>query len=282
MTSARAAFDLYRAGRLHEAVALCERLVAETPTVEAWHLLGVARLELDSAGAALAALDAGLALDPVRPGLLSARTLALTTLQRHDEAVVAARAALAVDPQNPPVFSALAVSLQRLGGFPEALAAIDRAIAGAPRDPSYRAQRAALLTLLNRPPDAACDLEVLFELSPSHPRLAGDLMWARRQTCDWREDAALDMLVKADLKLGRPGVAPFAALVMFDLPILHRRCATLSAPPSVSAPVWPVRPPGERIRVGYLSSDLHEHATARLLAGVLEAHDRSRFEIYAV
>jgi predicted O-linked N-acetylglucosamine transferase (SPINDLY family) len=282
LTSARAAFDLYRAGRLHEAVALCERLVAETPTVEAWHLLGVARLELDSAGAALAALDAGLALDPVRPGLLSARTLALTTLQRHDEAVVAARAALAVDPQNPPVFSALAVSLQRLGGFPEALAAIDRAIAGAPRDPSYRAQRAALLTLLNRPPDAACDLEVLFELSPSHPRLAGDLMWARRQTCDWREDAARDMLVKADLKLGRPGVAPFAALVMFDLPILHRRCATLSAPPSVSAPVWPVRPPGERIRVGYLSSDLHEHATARLLAGVLEAHDRSRFEIYAV
>jgi predicted O-linked N-acetylglucosamine transferase (SPINDLY family) len=34
--------------------------------------------------------------------------------------------------------------------------------------------------------------------------------------------------------------------------------------------------------VAYLSADLHEHATARLLAGVLEAHDRERFEIFAV
>ncbi|ATC33646.1 hypothetical protein CA606_15620 [Caulobacter vibrioides] len=282
MTSAREAFDLYRAGRTAEAAALCERLVADAPSVEAWHLLGVTRLELGLAQAALAALDAGLALDPVRPGLLSARTLALTALQRDDEAVVAARAALAADPDNPPVFNALAVSLQRLGGFSEALAAIDHAVAVAPREPAYRTHRAALLTLLNRPADAARDLEVVLELNPSHPRLAGDLMWARRQTCDWREDAALDMLVKADLKLGRPGVAPFAALALFDLPALHRRCAALSATPSVPPPVWPVRPTSDRIRVAYLSSDLHEHATARLLAGVLEAHDRSRFEIFAV
>ncbi len=282
MTSAREAFDLYRAGRTAEAAALCERLVAATPSVEAWHLLGVARLELGAAQAALTALDAGLALDRARPGLLSARTLALTSLQRDDEAVVAARAALAVDPDNPPVFHALAVSLQRLGGFSEALAAIDHAVEAAPREAAYRAHRAALLVLLNRPAEAARDLEAVLEVNPSHPRVAGDLMWARRQTCDWREDAALDMLVKADLKLGRPGVAPFAALALFDLPVLHRRCATLSAPPSAPAPVWPARPPGERLRVAYLSSDLHEHATARLLAGVLEAHDRSRFEIFAV
>jgi predicted O-linked N-acetylglucosamine transferase (SPINDLY family) len=282
LTSAREAFDLYRAGRLPEAAALCERLIAQTPSIEAWHLLGVSRLELGEAEAALAALEAGLALDSARPGLLSARTLALTALKRDNEAIVAARAALAADPENPPVFNALAVSLQRLGGFSEALAAIDRAVVGAPGESAYRAHRAALLTLLNRPADAARDLEVLFELNPAHPRLAGDLMWARRQTCDWREDAALDMLVRAELKLGRIGVAPFAALALFDLPVLHRRCAELSAPSSLAPPVWPARPPGDRIRVAYLSSDLHEHATARLLAGVLEAHDRTRFEIHAV
>ena len=35
------------------------------------------------------------------------------------------------------------------------------------------------------------------------------------------------------------------------------------------------------MRVGYLSSEFHEHAIAYLLAGVLEAHDRARFEIHA-
>ena len=282
MATAREAFDLYKAGRLAEAAALCERLVVDAPSVEAWHILGVSRLGLEQAEGALNALDTGLLLDSKRPGLLSARVLALTALERDEAAVAAARAALAADPDNSPVFSALALSLQRLGGFEEALAVLDRAIQAAPTQASVLASRAALLSLLNRPAEAARDLEAILDIDPLHPRLAGDLMWARRQTCDWREDAALDMLVKADLKLGRPAIAPFAALAIFDIPVLHRRCAQLSAPPAVTPPVWPVRPAGERIRIAYLSSDLHEHATARLLIGVLEAHDRSRFEISAV
>ncbi|PZR36803.1 hypothetical protein [Caulobacter segnis] len=282
MATARQAFDIYRAGRLAEAAALCERLVAEAPSVEAWHILGVSRLGLDQPEAALSALDAGLALDPQRPGLLSAKTLVLNSLGRDVETVAAARAALGVDPDNPPVLSALAASLQRLGGFAEALAVHDRLLEASPKDAKALAGRAALLLLLNRPAQAARDLEAVMEIDPLHPRLAGDLMWARRQTCDWDEDAALDMLVKAELKLGRLGIAPFAALAIFDIPALHRRCATLAAPPEVPAPAWPPRPAGERLRVAYLSADLHEHATARLLAGVLEAHDRGRFEIFAV
>jgi predicted O-linked N-acetylglucosamine transferase (SPINDLY family) len=42
------------------------------------------------------------------------------------------------------------------------------------------------------------------------------------------------------------------------------------------------RPPAggrERLRIGYLSADLYNHATAHLLAGVIERHDRERFEI---
>jgi predicted O-linked N-acetylglucosamine transferase (SPINDLY family) len=35
----------------------------------------------------------------------------------------------------------------------------------------------------------------------------------------------------------------------------------------------------ERIRVGYFSADFHEHATAYLIAGLLESHDRSQFEV---
>lgn len=316
MTTAREAFDLYRAGRMAEAAALCERLVFETPSVEAWHILGVARIGLNQPVSALEALDAALALDPKRPGVLSARALVLNGLGRDEEAVVAAAAAIAADPKNPSVFNALGVSLRRLGrpdqalaayeaalaaqhGFVDALcnrgvaltdlgrfdeagAALDQAVQAAPREPKALANRAALKSLLNRPMEAARDLEAVLELDPLYPRVTGDLMWARRQACNWDEDAALDMLVKAELKLGRLAIAPFAALAIFGEPVLHRRCAQLAAPPPAPAPVWPVRPVGERLRIAYLSADLHEHATARLLAGVLEAHDRGRFEVFAV
>ncbi|WP_297507013.1 tetratricopeptide repeat protein [uncultured Caulobacter sp.] len=282
MATAREAFALYRAGRLAEAAALCERLVEVTPTVEAWHLLGVSRLGLNQAQAALDALEAGLALDPRRPGLLSARALALTALDRDDEAVAAARAALAADPDNPPVFNALAVSLRRLGQFEGALAAADRAVLTAPGEAGPSANRAVLLSLLNRPAEAASDWARVIAIDPRHPRAIGDLLWARRQTCDWRDDAELKGRVEAALRSGVLAIAPFAALAVFDDPALHRRCAELAAPPRGPEPVWPVRPAGERIRIAYLSSDFHEHATARLLAGVLEAHDRSRVEVHAV
>ncbi len=38
---------------------------------------------------------------------------------------------------------------------------------------------------------------------------------------------------------------------------------------------------GERLRVGYLSSDFRDHPVAYLLGEVFELHDRSQVEVYA-
>ena len=40
--------------------------------------------------------------------------------------------------------------------------------------------------------------------------------------------------------------------------------------------------PHQRLRVGYLSSDFKNHATALLMIDMLEAHDRERFEIFGL
>jgi predicted O-linked N-acetylglucosamine transferase (SPINDLY family) len=315
--TARQAYDLFRAGRSAEAAALCERVVEGDPgSIEAWHILGAARLDLGEGALALAALDRALALDPVRSGVLSARAAALVALGRDEPALAACDAALARDPDNVTVLNAWGVTLRRLGRpaealgaydralsaspgfvdalcnrgvalsdlgrFEQALAAHDQAVAAAPDHPQALANRAALLMLLGRPVEAGRDLERVVALDPRHPRAVGDLLHARRQACDWRDDAALLVAIQAELKAGRPAVGPFAALSAFDDPALHRVAAALAAPPEVAVPAWPERPPGERIRVAYLSADLHDHATARLMAGMLEAHDRTRFEILAL
>lgn len=41
----------------------------------------------------------------------------------------------------------------------------------------------------------------------------------------------------------------------------------------------PVSGEGERLRIGYLSSDFHDHATMRLFEDVLALHDRSKFDV---
>jgi predicted O-linked N-acetylglucosamine transferase (SPINDLY family) len=256
-----------------------------------------------------------LALDPIRPGVLSSRAAALVALGRDLEGVAACDLALARDADNPVVLNARGVALRRLGRpvealaaykqalaaspgfldalcnrgvalsdlgrFQEALGAHDVACAAAPHHPQALANRAALQSLLGRPEAAARDLEAVVALDPRHPRALGDLLHARRQTCDWRDDAALRQIVQAELEAGRLAISPFAALTVFDDPALHRACAALAAPAPVFA-AWSQRPPGQRIRVAYLSADLHDHATARLMAGLFEAHDQARFEIIAL
>ncbi|WP_321381212.1 hypothetical protein [Rhizobium sp.] len=49
------------------------------------------------------------------------------------------------------------------------------------------------------------------------------------------------------------------------------------------APRRPYRPKqGDRLRVGYVSRDFYDHATMALLAGVLEGHNRDRFEVFGI
>ncbi len=52
-----------------------------------------------------------------------------------------------------------------------------------------------------------------------------------------------------------------------------------AAPPAWRGAIGSARP--ERLRIGYFSSDFHQHATSVLIAGMLEQHDRARFETVA-
>jgi predicted O-linked N-acetylglucosamine transferase (SPINDLY family) len=67
--------------------------------------------------------------------------------------------------------------------------------------------------------------------------------------------------------------APDASLVAED--------AAAPAAPAQGLPP-PQDSPAPRVKVAYLSFDFQEHATAYLVAGLFEAHDRNRFEIFAL
>jgi predicted O-linked N-acetylglucosamine transferase (SPINDLY family) len=52
-------------------------------------------------------------------------------------------------------------------------------------------------------------------------------------------------------------------------------------PPDQSLGPIPKRTPHKKIRIGYFSADFREHPVSRLLAELIEIHDRSRFEVIA-
>jgi predicted O-linked N-acetylglucosamine transferase (SPINDLY family) len=118
-------------------------------------------------------------------------------------------------------------------------------------------------------------------------------------SCDWPE-LKRDMdrlseciqqvreLQEREQPLQAHGLSPFCLLTLTDDPQLLRWAAELAClrPEFNDRPGQPAhRParlvrPGGKLRVGMVSSDFHHHATAMLMAEMLEHIDRSRIELY--
>lgn len=108
-----------------------------------------------------------------------------------------------------------------------------------------------------------------------------------RQTCDWSrvEQDTADLLAALDAGNEATGqlLSPFALLAVDATPAQQRRIGTLRCTGLTRGvqplPPPPTRAPG-RIRVGYLSCDFYQHATAVLMAELLERRDSTRFEVF--
>ncbi len=112
-----------------------------------------------------------------------------------------------------------------------------------------------------------------------------------REMCEWDEFAHATSDMRALLTEGQSGRLPSFRLL--SVPGIsareHRDCSELWTRDRVAASLtvrdrlafrFDLAAPG-KLRIGYLSNDFHEHATARLLVETFKAHDRARCEVFA-
>lgn len=214
---------------------------------------------------------------------LNARGNALSKQGRLGEALAIYEQALAVAPGYFPAAFNRARSLLYLGRRREALSAYETATALDPASPDARAGLGHALASVGRWAEAATAYDVAFSIAPGYPLLAGYRLHAKMKVCAWDgfDDAVADLEARIDA--GQLAAAPFPLAALPISAARQRRCAELYA--AGLAPAAPLPPPAPaprpRLRVGYFSADLHEHATAYLMAEFFELHDRRAFEVTA-
>jgi protein O-GlcNAc transferase len=140
--------------------------------------------------------------------------------------------------------------------------------------------------------DAYAALAKAHAARPDERLALSEYFWAAANVCDLETSASLQAQLEA--AYATEGAAAdirenaFRALMWTGdealLARYARRTADVMLPPVAPAVGFDTNVEGkdpEIIRVGYVSCDFYDHATMSLLAGVLEAHDRDRFEIFA-
>ena len=198
------------------------------------------------------------------------------------EAIACYQKALEIWPDYAEAHNNLANIYQMSGNLEQAAAEYENAIHLRPDYAQAHRNLGSLHYRQGKLPEAVESLRTAVCLDPSFAEAASLLEHQMRHLCDWR---GLDTLSRSLMQMvdrGSGGVNPFSFLCLGSTPEQQLRCAqqwaAKNALCSVETSAFNFHQ-GERITVGYLSADFHEHATAHLISQLFELHDRQRFRI---
>lgn len=265
----------------------CDVLVGMQPnSAESWFFRGNALQQLGAHAEAVDNYGRALALQPNFPAALNNQGHSLRSLKATARSLEAFERSLALQPSYPLALNNRGLALLDLKRLPEALRSFDDALALQLRFPEALANRGVALLAMKRFAEAAQTFERLVQLAPDFVGGAGNLLYARRNCCDWQEYEELGRQVVAGVERGEPADLPLAFLCVTDSPQAQLACATtfaaLKFPAQPAAAVARPRHRHDRIRIAYLSGDFGDHAVSYALAGVIERHDVRRFEVVGV
>jgi protein O-GlcNAc transferase len=263
-------------GATVEAISVLRDAIALEPAnARAYNNLGLAQLRGGDAASAVSSLERAVAVDPKYA--LGFMNLGLAQLQlgRDQDARASFERAVRWDPHLS----------QARAHLSDLLRTSDAAAARRERDRSLESHAINLMTV-RRHDDAIAIWTQLIDSGAEIPYLEGTRFHSRLHACDWSHYEATANRLHTDVVAGKQVDLPFSFFVHSDSAAAQLECArTFIAdrhPPAADRPAAATPRSTPRIKLAYVSFDFHEHATAYLIAGLLECHDRKRFEVTAL
>ncbi|QNM96197.1 O-linked N-acetylglucosamine transferase family protein [Chitinimonas koreensis] len=278
-------------GRAADALAAAEQALRRWPA-EAGLLNARGKLHTEAGrpGPALADFDAALAAAPKLAEARYNRGVVLHKLERYRDAIDNDQALLVDQPDHVRARYNLALGLQQLGRLDEAELQYREALA---RQPDYHAawiNLAGVAQLRNDLEAARRSYAEILRRFPDDIASRVDALHVAQKLCDWQGFERLrETVVEPALALDDSATAPPPfPFLSFPCPIseaeqlrIAQRHARQLARDVVPLPPRKAGPRPAQLRIGYVSADFHNHATAHLMRGLFGRHDRARFEVWA-
>jgi len=210
----------------------------------------------------------------------------LGALTRHADAEQAFRRALTLNPDFPQARVNLGHQLEHLGRPDEAVTEWQTVVSHPSAALELRLHALNNLARLHeqrRQYDLAEDcMRTSLQLKPAQSDVLQHYVHLRQKKCAWPVYQPVGEVTANQLLMGTSVLAMLGASDDPALQLLAaQRFVHERVPQPAAVPFHEGRKREGKIRIGYLSGDLHMHAVGLLSVELLELHDRSRFEVHA-
>lgn len=282
----REGLALHRQGDLEGAERIYRDVLESQPAhFDSLHMLGLVALQRGQTEIGIALIQRAIGINDRVPAAHNNLGKGLLDLQRPEAALPCFDRALALDAGHREIHLNRAKAQLALGRSDEALLSYQHALALQP-DAEIHRNCGNILYRQKRYREGLAAYDSAWRLKPDLLGIEGHRLDTRLHLADWNDlDREAASLV-ASVRAGKASTQPFIFLAAPGHAADQQHCARLWAQrlhPAAATPLWRgERYAHERIRIAYLSADFRVHPMAFLLAGLIEHHDRSRFDIIGV
>jgi len=276
---------LHSMGKYQEAISSCKSAIELIPDfAEAFNNLGNALLGAKDFEQALIAFDQALKINPHYGEVYFNRAAALQALRRMNEAIQNLDLAIELQPDFADAYNNRGVAFIGAKRYAEALKDFDYTLRLIPNQADAYVNRGNALRGLKNFEEALTSYRKALDLDPDFNYLFGTWLHLKMKICDWsdfelnREKLRIGILESKKISI------PFAVLSLIDDSSLHLKAARIYHQKNQQNKIYPLpvlnNQESRKIRIGYYSADFRDHATSYLIAGLIESHDKNKFEIY--
>lgn len=250
--------------------------------------LGIALQETGQLDKAIQAYREALQHQPQNVNASTNLGIALQTQGQFEQSLAAFQQSLRIAPDHVPTMLAIGNWYLTSGNAREAGKAFSAIARQTPNHSEAHYNLGLVYHTLGHHEFAAQAYQRAAALSPKYSQLLALHQFQQLAILDGGERQALLALRELSASQKQGTVTPVPPFVVITLPIESSaqeqfECArywsqtTYRYVPRIEAPI---RPAKSRIRLGYISPDFRAHPGAMLVAELIEAHDRSRFEVF--
>jgi protein O-GlcNAc transferase len=288
--------NLYNQGLFTESVIEAEKLVACFPKFGfGWKIWAAGLQKLGKFDKALTIIKKGLDVSPNDPEVHN--NLATLLIEKKDfkNAESACKKGLELNNNSAMLHYNLAISLEKQNKLNEAEQHYKQALYIQPNYSAAYANLGYLLYSECRFLEAKQTFRQALIYLPNSQIFLADFIDLRRKLCDWSGIVKEQKKLADALDSVETGVAPFQLLAfdyvtpkhlyqvgnLFAYAKYEFQLNTIPLTDNIQSTIQKIHlPHHEKIRVGYLSADFHDHATVYLIAGVLENRNKTGFDVY--